>query len=142
MLPIPAVPHRDHRIAAQAAQLGPAHGRTAKFFAKLLGFHFCDPLQGGIHESFTRLKLGSLRGRSSAVPRADILADVATKQVPAHTVTQFLGNGPSLFDSEIRDALVRIEVVGAKESVGRARIETAGASPAAIGSGQIGNKLQ
>src|SRR5205807_9655209 len=142
MLPIPAVPHRDHRIAAQAAQLGATDGRTAKFFAKLLGFHFCDPLQGGIHESFTRLKLGSLRGRSSAVPRADILADVATKQVPAHTVTQFLGNGASLFDSEIRDALVRIEAVGAKESVGRARVETAGAGSAAIGSGQIGNKFQ
>src|ERR1700757_5400714 len=79
MLPIPAVSHRDHRIPAQAAQLGPAHRRTAKFFAKLLGFHFREPLQGGIHESFTRLKLGSLRGRSSAVPRADILTDVAAK---------------------------------------------------------------
>src|ERR1700741_395444 len=106
MLPIPAVSHRDHRIAAQAAQLGPAHRRTAKFFAKLLGFHFREPLQGRIHESFTGLKLGSLRGWSSAVPRADILTDVAAKHMPTHSVTQFLGNGASLFDGEIRDALV------------------------------------
>jgi hypothetical protein len=38
--PIAAIPHRDHCVSAQAGELGAAHRRSAKHFAKFFRLHF------------------------------------------------------------------------------------------------------
>ncbi len=96
----------------------------------------------GIDESFTRLKFGLIGRGSFAVPGADVLADVAAKDLVSHALAQFFGNGAALFDGEIRDAFVGVELVGRDNRVGRAGFDAASAGPAAVGRGKIWREFE
>src|SRR4029077_5695858 len=110
---IAAVAHRNRGISFQAAQFRTPDGGAAERFAEVFRRHLGPPLQCRVDEVFARLKFRGGAYRSFAVPRADVLADVAAEDVPAHAFAQFIRNRSTLFDAEIRDALVRVELVRA-----------------------------
>src|SRR5436305_12221438 len=106
-----AVAHGDCRVAAQSGIFGALDGRAAKAFLEILAAHRGNLLELGIHESSSRLKFRGFCSwlfgravRSAAVPRANILADVAAEDVVSHPGAHVFRNRAALFNGEIRDA--------------------------------------
>ena len=110
--------------------------------AKFLRTHLSQPIERGINQFWAGFKLGRIRYRRFAIPRADVLADIATEDVPSHSAANLLGNRATLFDREIRDAPVGIELVGCNQCVGWAGIDASCTGTAAIGRGQIGLEFE
>ena len=79
-----------------------------------------------------RLKCCERGGRRVAIPRADVLADVAPEDVAAHRLTQFDGNAAAQFDGQVRDTASRVEDVGLDNRVRGAGINAKAAVPALI----------
>src|SRR5216684_1285394 len=105
----------DASIAHQARPFGPLYRAAAKSIAELLRRNTRDVQQfrevkevlnrfpaTGFEAS--RLKSFQAGARRLAVPRADILADVAAKNVAAHRLAKRFGNRPAKLDRQIRDA--------------------------------------
>ena len=63
-----------------------------------------EPGEVGINKFFSSLKIRLLRDGGLAIPRADVLAYIATKDVLAHAVAEIFGNRSTLFDGEIGNA--------------------------------------
>src|SRR3984957_4449199 len=99
--PLPAVAHCDYRVPPQTSALGAAHGRSAESFPELLGCHLGQPFQCWVDQSFSSLEFLRARCRRFAIPRADILADVAAEHMTAHPVAHVFRNRSALFDGEI-----------------------------------------
>src|SRR5450432_704532 len=140
--PVAAVAHRDHCISSQAAALGPPYGRSTKFFPEFFGGHSSQPLQRGIDQSFARLKFRSVARGSFAVPRAYILADVAPKDLVSHARAHVLGDRAALFDGQIGNAAVRVQLIGRHQRISGTGFDAARATAASIRCRQIGFKLQ
>src|SRR6267142_922065 len=141
-LSVTAVPHRDHRISPQTTELGSADWRSAKDLTKLFALHDCQPLERRINQSLAHLELRGIGHRCFTVPRAYVLADVAPEDVPAHAVPHLFGNGSPFLDGQVRDAFVRIELIGTKKRVRWTSVEAARAGAAPIRGGQIGRQLK
>ena len=75
---------------------------------------------------------GSCRDRRFTIPRANILADIAAKDLPPHARHQFRCNRTLVFDSQIRNALRRIHLVRRDQRASGTRIEAPRACPAMI----------
>src|SRR5262249_54652144 len=105
-----AVSHRNYGVAPQTRELRAADWRVSKHAAKFLLLHLRQPVERGIDESLARLKFrGGSAGRFP-IPRTDILADIATENMPAHLCAQAFVNVATLFDGEIGNAEPRIEL--------------------------------
>ena len=141
-LALAAVAHGDGGVAAQARALGAADGRSAEGFPKFFRGHFSEPGESRIDQARAGSEFGRSRGGSLAVPRANILADVAAEDVTAHARAEVLGNRPALLDREIRNALVGIELVGREDRIRRTSLDATRAGAAAIRSGQVGGKFE
>ena len=117
--------------------LRPPHRRAAKRPAEFFRAHLRQPVERRIHQLRPRLKLSGVRRRRFPVPRTNILADVAAEDVPPHPAAQFVirRKRAALFDREIRDALVGIELIRCDQCVSRAGVDAARATAAAIGRG-------
>ena len=74
---ITAVCHGDYRVPAQAGQFGSPQRRASKNLAKFFRTHLSQPIERGINQFWARLKIGRIRYRRFAIPRADVLADIA-----------------------------------------------------------------
>ena len=48
---VSAISHGDDRVSPETRTFRPADGRTPKSFAKFLGVHLCEPIQGRIHKT-------------------------------------------------------------------------------------------
>ena len=79
-----------------------------------------------------RVESGRARGQAPVV-RADLLADVAAKDVVAKARAQFTRDDAARLDCPVSDAALRVEVVGADKRRRRAGVQTARA--AATGEG-------
>ena len=55
---VAAVAHRNHRVSAQAGELGAPHRRSAKHFAKFLRLHFGQPIEIWVEQAWPRFELG------------------------------------------------------------------------------------
>src|SRR5580704_8448843 len=74
------------------------------------------------------------------VPGADVLANVAAKDMRADSAPVLLRNWAAQFDSKVGDAAARVHRVlrsGGNQSFGRARVDATGAGSAAIGRRRI-----
>ena len=138
---VAAVSHRHHRIPAQARKLGATNWRSSKYLAELFRPHFRQPVERRIDESFPRLKLcrGS-RGRL-AVPRANVLTDVASENVSSHSFAQFYGNLAALLDRQIGDAQPRVQLTCRSDRLRWTGNDAARASSATIGRGQVAGDI-
>src|SRR5690242_13861001 len=76
------------------------------------------------------------------VPGADVLADVATKNMMAERRPQLLRDAAAFFNGEISDAAARIELAGSDKRLRRTRIEAARTASASVRSREIGRQLQ
>src|SRR5208282_4274213 len=103
---VSAVTHRNGGVTAKAGALGAADGRSAKGCAEFFIRHFGEPVERRIYQPGTRLKFRRSRGRSFAVPGADILADIAAENLMTHAGAQLLGNRSAFLDGEIVNTLV------------------------------------
>ncbi len=81
---IAAIAHGNHGIPPQSRKLGAAHGRPTKRRSKFLGLHFRQPFKPGIHQLCTRLEFIRRRNWRLAIPGANVLADVAAKDMTPH----------------------------------------------------------
>ena len=84
----------------------------------------------GFTKSRPGLKLRRLRGRRFPVPGANILANVAAENMPPHPGAKFLilRKCPTLFDREVCDATVRVELIRRDECVGGTGVDAARAA--------------
>ena len=114
-------------------KLGAAEWRVAKEPAKAVAVQLRQPFQSGVHQLRTYGQLGISADRRPPVPGADILADVASENLPAQMRAQLLRNGAALFDREIGNAEARVHLVGGDQRSGRTRIEAARATAATVG---------
>src|SRR5215467_5968648 len=92
-----------------------------------------------------RLKFRRQGCRSIAglvVPGADILTDVATKNMMANTGAQLFWNAAALFNGEIGDAAAGVEFAGSDQRLGGACIDAARTTPATVSGGKIGSQFQ
>ena len=104
--------------------------------------HLSQPFQRGIDQPFPRLKFRRGGSRSFAVPGTDILADVAAKNLVTHARPQVLGDRAPLLDGQIRNAAIRIQLVGRDQRVGGTGIDAAGAAAAAVRRRQVRRKFE
>src|SRR5437867_4377258 len=77
-----------------------------------------------------------------AVPRADVLADVAAEDLAAETGALPVGDGALQLDGQVADAARGVEDVRGGQGAGRARVEARGAAPAHVGAGGVGKQLE
>jgi len=113
-----------------------------KNLAKFFCTHLSQPIERRINQFWAGLKLGRIRYRRFAIPWADVLADIAAEDMPSHSVAHLFGNRAALFDREIGDTLVGVELVRCNQRVGWAGIDASCASTAAIGRGNIGLEFE
>ena len=104
----------------------------AELAAKLRLIHFKQRQQIERIRTVAWLENRFGRRRGLAVPRADFLAYVASKDPLLHPETQLDGNGVVVLDGEVADATRGIQLVRTDEGVGRAGIEARGAGAAVI----------
>src|SRR5438045_684491 len=134
-----AVAHGDRRVAAQSGIFGALDGRAAKAFLEILAAHRGNLLELGIHESRSWLKFRGFCSwrfgravRSAAVPRANILADVAAEDVVSHPGAHVFRNRAALFNGEIRDAAGGVELGRSHQRSRRTRVNAARATSAEV----------
>ena len=84
-------------------------------------------------QAFARLECGERRDWRFAIPRADVLADVAADDGVADVRAKFFRNFAAKLDGEIRDAAARVENVGLREGLRGASVEAARTRAAEIG---------
>ena len=84
---IAAVGHGDDYVAAKTIESCPLDWRTTKDFTKLLDAEASQPLEIRINQLRTGFELRSPGSGSVPVPGADILADVAAKNLPSDAGT-------------------------------------------------------
>src|SRR5207248_7792552 len=85
----------------------------------------CFPRRQG-----SRLKLRKRGDRSPAVPWANILTNVAAKDVIAHGLAQILRNAAAQLDSQVRNALARVHHVWLHKRLCGTCFDAAHAAPA------------
>ena len=137
-----AVPHRQRSVTPQALPLGAADGRAAKHFAILRFVHLRQPLQRWIDEGLARLKFRGAGHGCFAIPRTDVLADIAAKHMPPQFFTHGFRNRTSLLDSQIGNAQVRIQLIRSDQRVSRTGVDTAHARAATIRRRQVWRQLE
>ena len=81
------VPQCDAHVSHKAAPFCALHGTFAEDVAKLF--------------SLSRLKIGKGSDWRAAIPRANILADIATENVMADRVAKFQWHGGAQFDGQV-----------------------------------------
>src|SRR5260370_20277785 len=85
---VSAVSHRDRYIAQQTASFGSFDRRATKGLAKLFGREPRKRFKLGVYQACSWLEVRNRRQRRVAVPRANILADGASKDLPSCTRRQ------------------------------------------------------
>src|SRR5215475_4966200 len=98
------VAHRDGNVAQKSGMFRSRNWRTTKSFAKFLFRYSCELREVRIHEQLIGPEVRVRSDRSFAIPRANVLADVATEDVSTDLLAHFFWNRSSLLDREIRDA--------------------------------------
>ena len=139
---VAAIPHGSHRISTQSQKLGTPHRRSAKLLPKFLRLHLGQPFEPWIHQAFSRLKLLRRRDRSLAIPRADILTNIAAENVPPHSRPQLFRNRAALLNREIRNAQARIKFSRRNNRLRRTGGYATRARAAAIRSRQVSRKFR
>ena len=100
--------------------------------AKAFRVQLREPGKRRVDEFCANRQLGILAYRGTAIPGADILANVAAKDLTTHVGTERLSNGAALFYGQVRDTQARIHLVGSNQGAGRAGIDASRAAAAAI----------
>ena len=137
---VAAVPHGNRRVPPHSAEFGPAHGRAAKITLETLPPSFRPATRARDSPAPREAETRALCRRGLPIPGTHVLADVAAENVPAHAFAQLFGNRAALFDGEIRDAFVRVQLVGARKALvgqaSRQRVQV----PQRSGAGKSGTR--
>jgi hypothetical protein len=99
-----AVAHGDGDVPAQAFELCSLNGRAEKEAAKALLVQLGQPVESGVHQLGSRLQLRIGGNGGFAVPRANVLANVATEDLTSDSFSQFERDRSSFFNRQVRDA--------------------------------------
>ena len=91
-----------------------------------------QPFEGRIHQLSARLKLRIVADRRLPVPWANILADIAAKDLPPYLRPQISRNLAPLFNRQIGDAKPRIHLVRSGERPRRTSVDAAPAASAPV----------
>ncbi len=86
----------------------------------------------GLTSSVLASSSGSELSGAFAIPRAHVLADIAPKNLPSHTLHQPLRNRPAMLDGQVRNALCRIHSVGFNQGISGTGFNATPAASAAI----------
>src|SRR5258705_13757107 len=82
--------------------------------------------------SAARVKFFERSDRRAAIPRTDVLANIAAEDMLPHGFAQLCRNRATQLNRQIRDAASRVENVGLDNGGGRARIDAQAAIPTKI----------
>lgn len=124
------IPHGDANIP-QKSSVARAFNRSApEHFLKFGLAQSSQPFEGRREEPRGEARLDG--HRRFAIPGANILAYVAPENVISHQRAKGFGDGSAKFDSEIGNAEPGVESLR-RNGIGRAGVDAAGASTAAVG---------
>ena len=88
----PAVAHRDGHIAPEPQKSRPAHRRAVELRSNSASSIAASHSSAGFTSSVRASNSGSAAERRFAIPRANILADVAAEDLPPHALHQLRRN--------------------------------------------------
>jgi len=127
------VSQHDRRIATQTVQPRASERRAADQAAQFIVRHRRDRprIDHAARRPWQVRRLVSCRGL--AVPRANILADVASEQPLPHFAPQVVRDRAAQLDRQVTDAPPAVELVWPDECVGRAGVEAASTRAAVVG---------
>src|SRR4029077_319037 len=140
-----AIAHGNGDVTLQSGVFGALYRRSAKCAAVSFFIHLCELAQIRMVKLLLRLKLGQgsrERISSLVVPWANVLADIAAKDVVSHLRAKFFGNSAALFNREVSNTQPRIKPAGSDNRLGRACINAACATSTAIRRRSGRGKLQ
>ncbi len=101
---LPLLPIAITAFRRRPESFGAPDGRSAKHFPELFLLHFGQPVERRIDQTFPRLELRRGSHWRLAIPRANVLTDVASENVPSHARAKLVWNLAPLLDGQIRDA--------------------------------------
>src|SRR5208282_2578131 len=128
------------RIPAQPGKLGAPGRGSAKHFPELFLLHFGQPVERWIDQAFPRLELRRGSQWRLAIPRANILTDVASENVPSHARAELFWNLASFLDGQIGNAQPGVQFAGRNNRLRWTSCYAARASPATIRRRQVGGE--
>ena len=130
------ISNRNARIAHQAAPLRALHRASAKHVAEFLFGERDQPFQvrrkKRVLFTLAGLEIRQRRHRRAAIPRANVLADVAAEDVPADGLAQFERNRAAQLDRQIGNAAPRVQNVRLDDGARRACVDAQAAVSAQI----------
>ena len=80
--------------------------------------------------------------RSLAIPRAHVLADVASKKMMANPFPFLFGDIPAQFNGRVGNAFSAVENIRLDDRAGRARIDASRTTAAAVGNRRVVRQFQ
>src|SRR5438552_16969361 len=130
-LRLTTVAHRDRDVAQKARILGSLNWTGAKVLAEFL---FAKTRQFLKRRSQVARREGRLfRGRRLTIPRAHVLADIASKDMIAHRGAHLLRHRSMQFNREIGNAAAGSHVIAiGRDGLRRTSVDTARAGAATV----------
>ena len=127
------ISHRNRNVAPQSGELRPLHRRAEESSAQT-PLHPDPPTipapdSPALRESAS---CGSSLDRRLPVPRANILADIAAKNLPPYLRPQLNRNLTPLFNGQIGDAKARIHLIRSGQRSRRTCLDAAPAASAPV----------
>src|SRR6266850_1424087 len=148
-LPQIGISQRIAGVAHQPAPFGALNGAASEHFPEFSFAQTREPFEPGQKETLvfgerciglflsarrknSWLEFREGRDRRSPVPRANVLANIAAKNMTSHRPAKLLGNALPQFDRQIGDAPSCIHHVGFDECIRRTSIQALTAIPAEV----------
>src|SRR5437764_1422236 len=107
--------------------------RTSEALAKLLRRDLRKLPEIRVHERRIGVQIRIHCQRRSAIPRTDILADVAPKNVASNALPHLFRNRATLLNREVCDTAGCIESLGSDKRLCRTRVDAPRAAATAVG---------
>src|SRR5205823_5788318 len=144
------ISRRNAGVADEAPPFGAFDRASAKEITKVLPVESQEPLQPGEQQRIiltvwrclccillsrwqtSRLKLHQRGESGAAVPRTNILTDVAAKNVIPDGLSKFLRNAAAQFNRQVRNAFSGVQDIRLDKSLRGTGIKTLPATPAQI----------
>ena len=133
---------RVRQRSADAAEPGATHRARPQERAPAVVRDAAEVEQPGRSQRLPRLPRGVGARRRPAVPRTDVLADVAAEHLLANRRPPFLGDRALLLDRQIRQAARGVDDVRLDDRAGRTCLEAARARAALIDAGLVGREIE
>src|SRR4029450_2224267 len=119
--PVPRIRRHDERVAHESGTVRPREGRAPETLGEPAIVERHRFLERRLRHAATGPERLASSRRRPPIPRADLLADVASEEMGADCLSHLLWDGPAQLDREIGEAAPRVHDPGSPDGLGWAR---------------------